>query len=147
MRFLNVGQMKIHTVNPRKAKVDRFGILARSAHEHGYRSRRSTQVAKGTVGKSPCGGIPSEKLVFPRHKFGHGRVLFTMKEGGAWQTWPWKWVPDKAELAERGDAPMGFDKLRNNCMAMASPTSKHDIWVHSFLINGARWDCLNGWTE
>lgn len=85
------------------------------------------------------------KLMLPS-MFGKGRVLYTLREGGTWQKWPWNWIPDSTQLESK---VMGFETvvaIGANVVPMASPRSMHDINVHSMLIDGKRWDCINGFT-
>lgn len=169
MKFLNRNTMKVHAVNTRKAKQDRFGILARSMHTPGYLSRRSTRSPKGWSLHKELKQRAAHQAKFPpmqfdplicnadkRHwtrpkaevanQFGKGQVLYTMREGGTWQKWPWNWVPSARVLeVMREEWPETI--ATRKAVPMHKEDKAYPIRVHSMLIDGRRWDCINGFTN
>jgi len=152
--------------NARKAAQDRFGILARSMHT--FSTAPSARTNMGWSWAKECfqnrqhakryPAFHLHPMICKKHQqhwtmgagaklhlpsnFGKGQVLFTLKEGGTWQKWPWNWVPEK-ELLDQ------VILTANTDLTLLNPDDKHSygINVHSLLIDGRRWDCINGWTD
>lgn len=101
--------------------------------------------------------------LFRYYNYGKGQVFFTNREGGIWQKWPWNWVPGEERLLVvklMRDEALGIDPICGAAIGHPSyveirkpnKAGLHDencktIRVHSMLINGRRWDCINGWTD
>lgn len=90
-----------------------------------------------------------------RHnKFGKGQVFFTMREGGYWQKWPWNWVPEPHFLQQVVEDGMSYMVMRDQFnlprIRITHPFKKKGnitVYAHSMLIDGRRWDCINGWNN
>ena len=80
------------------------------------------------------------------NKYGKGRVLYTICEGGIWQKWPWNWVPNDEDLTSNTWSGVLNPKFFNTACILHKD-GKREIYVHSVLVNGERWDCINGWTK
>ena len=75
-------------------------------------------------------------------------VVYTIREGGIWQKWPWNWVPEEPYFSDILTDP-GFRSYaaKFNVMLFSHKDGKREIKIHSMLINGKRWDCINGWEK
>lgn len=168
--MLNFKPTKPKTKLSAKRKVDKFGYAARAIRgSTGDLNKNLKRRAESKCGKSEMelhlAKFPAMRLHpnitiqcinhwmktargYLPSKFGKNQVLFTNREGGNWQKWPWNWVPNTQDLAN-GLLDWEETIAARNKMPVQHPTSsKHKgIYIHSILVNGKRWDCINGWTQ
>jgi len=75
-------------------------------------------------------------------EYGKGKSLYAVHEGGTWQKWPWNWVPCFDDMT------VGDEPIFGNQILMTHPEDgSRNFKMHSLLMNGQRWDCINGWTS
>jgi len=167
--MFNLIQKKSIAPNARKLKEDKFGILARSRHTHGCYSARPTQISAGWWPRKAQAEKAAHAKQYPamrlhpdicqKHKdfwqgnkfgklgnYGRGQVLYTMREGGAWQKWPWNWVPSEGMLSTAALTCREFNKVAFRFVNPTYARTNNAVAAHSLLIDGRRWDCINGFT-
>lgn len=139
----------------RKRRIDKFGYAARKTKHGGRQAARSTRSPTGMTERRAKKIAAAHAARYPANvrvgtysslvpEFDKELVLFTIREGGTWQKWPWNYVPQDCDLAIES-WPHTIASL--NKMPIFHSDGQRAVYVHSLLIDGKRWDCINGWNQ